>query len=44
MLIGNSVSVVVRISALSLEQVAQIQNIVSRELNVGIDKISISNK
>lgn len=40
----NSVSVVVRISALSLEQVAQIQNIVSRELGVASNTINISNK
>lgn len=41
---GDSVSVVVRSAALSLEQVAQIQNIVSRELKTDVSKISISNK
>lgn len=41
---GDSVSVVVRSAALSLEQVAQIQNIVSRELKIDASKISISNK
>lgn len=40
----GTVSVIVRISALSLEQVAQIQNIVSRELGVDNKNISISNK
>ena len=41
---GDSVSVIVRSAALSTEQIAQIQNIVSRELNVEIVNISISNK
>ena len=41
---GDSVSVIVRSAALSTEQIAQIQNIVSRELNVEIANISISNK
>lgn len=40
----NSVSVVVRSAALSTEQIAQIQNIVSRELDVEIANISITNK
>ena len=40
----GSVSVVVKSQELKDEQVAQIQNIVSRELNVEADKIHISNK
>ena len=40
----DSVSVIVRSAALSTEQIAQIQNIVSRELDVEISDISISNK
>ena len=40
----QSVSVVVKISELKQEEVAQIQNIVSRELNVEAEKIHISNK
>ena len=40
----ESVSVVIKANELKDEQVAQIQNIVSRELNVGVEKIHISNK
>ena len=40
----ESVSVVVKTEELKEEQVAQVQNIVSRELNVGVEKIHISNK
>lgn len=40
----GSVSVIVKIEELKQEEVAQIQNIVSRELNVGADIIHISNK
>jgi len=38
----KSVSVIVRAAALSLEQVAQIQNIISRELGVEVKDINIS--
>ena len=41
---NNKISVIVRIAALSENQVAQIQNIVSKELGVEIDDITISNK
>lgn len=40
----TSVSVVVTADSLSEEQIAQIQNIVSRELNVEVGNIHISNK
>lgn len=40
----ESVSVVIEAEELKQENVAQIQNIVSRELNVEADKIHISNK
>lgn len=40
----RSVSVIVKIAELKQEEVAQIQNIVSRELNVEADIIHISNK
>lgn len=40
----GSVSVVIKSEELKGEQVAQIQNIVSRELNVGAETIHISNK
>ena len=40
----ESVSVIVKITELKQEEVSQIQNIVSRELNVGADIIHISNK
>lgn len=41
---GDSISIVIKIKELSQEQIAQIQNIVSRELNGDIDNIHISNK
>lgn len=41
---GDSISVVIKASSLSQEQIAQIQNIVSRELKSDIDNIHISNK
>lgn len=40
----TSVSVVVRADALNQEQIAQIQNIISRELKVEVSNIHISNK
>lgn len=40
----ESVSVIIKAEELKGEEVAQIQNIVSRELNVGAEKIHISNK
>ncbi len=40
----ESVSVIIKTQELKGEDVAQIQNIVSRELNVGAEKIHISNK
>ena len=40
----GSVSVVVKTDELKQEEVAQIQNIVARELNVGAEIIHISNK
>lgn len=40
----NSVSVVIKAEELKDEKVAQVQNIVSRELNVGAEIIHISNK
>ena len=40
----GSVSVIIKEEELKQEEVAQIQNIVSRELNVGVDIIHISNK
>ena len=41
---GDSVSIIVGIESLKQEEVAQIQNIVSRELNVKIENIHISTK
>lgn len=41
---GNSVSVIVDDQQLSAEKVAQIQNIVSREMNTKVEDIHISNK
>ena len=41
---NDKISVIVRIAALSESQVAQIQNIVSKELAVDISNITISNK
>lgn len=40
----NSISVIVKAESLQPEQIAQIQNIVSRELSVGAELISISTK
>lgn len=40
----NSVSVIVKADTLGQEQIAQIQNIVSRELKVEVSNIHISNK
>ena len=40
----NSVSVIIEAEALEPEQIAQIQNIVSRELEVGAELINISTK
>lgn len=40
----SSISVVVRIDTLKEEQIAQIQNIITREMNVEITNIHISNK
>ena len=41
---GESVSVIIESSELSKEQVAQIQNIISREMNAKAENIHISNK
>lgn len=41
---GENINVVIRKSVLSAEEVAQIQNIISREMNSDIDKISITTK
>lgn len=40
----NSTSVIVKIDSLNSENVAQIQNIISRELGIEVSKINISNK
>ena len=40
----NSTSVVIRIENLSPENIAQIQNIISREVGIEVSKINISNK
>ena len=40
----NSVSVIVKTEALEPEKIAQIQNIVSRELEIGAELINISKK
>lgn len=40
----NSVSIIIKAESLQPEQIAQIQNIVSRELEVGAEKINISTK
>ena len=40
----DSISVIVKSNELEQEKVAQIQNIISRELKVDVDKIHISNK
>lgn len=41
---GNSISVIVQDEQLSSEEVAQIQNIISREMNAKVEDIHISNK
>ena len=41
---NGSVSVIVKTSLLNQEQIAQIQNIVSRELKVEVENINITNK
>lgn len=41
---GDSISVIVEDEQLSSEEVAQIQNIISRELNAEVENIHISNK
>ena len=41
---GNSVSIIVKDDELNQEQIAQIQNIVARELSVGVESIHISSK
>lgn len=41
---GDSISVVIRADTLSKEQVAQVQNIISREMNAKAENIHISNK
>lgn len=41
---GNSISVIIGIEELQQEEVAQIQNIISRELNAEIENIHISTK
>ena len=41
---SNSVSVIIKAEKLEPEQIAQIQNIVSRELEVGAESINISTK
>ena len=41
---GNSISVIVEDEQLSSEEVAQIQNIISRELNAEVENIHISSK
>ncbi|MBR0351291.1 MAG: SpoIIIAH-like family protein [Clostridia bacterium] len=41
---GDNVSIIVGANELKTEQIAQIQNIITRELNVGIENIHISMK
>ena len=41
---GESISVIIGASELSKEQVAQVQNIISREMNAKIENIHIANK
>lgn len=41
---GNSISVIVKAENLEADKIAQIQNIVSRELEVGAENINISTK
>ena len=40
----KSISVIVKIKELKQEQIAQIQNIISREMNAEVENIHISNK
>lgn len=41
---SGSISVIIKAEKLELDQIAQIQNIISRELTVGIEQINISTK
>ena len=41
---GESISIVVKDNQLTAEKVAQIQNIISREMNAKVENIHISNK
>ncbi len=41
---SNSISVIIKAEKLEAEQIAQIQNIISRELSVGVELINISTK
>lgn len=41
---GNSISVVIKTEALTQEQIAQVQNIISREFGADVEDIHISNK
>ena len=41
---GDSISIIVEDEQLSPEEVAQIQNIISREMNAKVENIHISNK
>ena len=41
---GKSISVIIKGAEITPEQIAQIQNIVSRELSAEVDNIHISNK
>ena len=41
---GDSISVIIETDNVSQEEIAQIQNIVSRELNAQIENIHITNK
>ena len=41
---ANSISVIIKAEKLEAEQIAQIQNIISRELAVGVEAINISTK
>ena len=41
---GDSISVIVGATEIKTEEVAQIQNIISREMNADIENIHISNK
>ena len=41
---GESISVIIKGEEITPEQIAQIQNIVSRELSAEVDNIHISNK